>query len=81
MRLAPIFLVFCGLLMGCNNNNIQMKQAMELRKAVLDAQSCSFTAVITADYGEEIYTFQMNCKADNSNAMDFTITDPETIDI
>ena len=45
----------------------------------MDAESCLFSAVITADYGETIYTFQMECKTDSSDTMKFTVKDPETI--
>ena len=66
-------------LSGCASENQALNQAMELRKAVLEANSCSFLAVTTADYGEEIYTFQMECVADSTNSLRFTVTDPESI--
>ena len=37
---------------------------MALRSRLLQASSCTFDAEITADYGEVIQTFAMNCAAD-----------------
>ena len=52
---------------------------MELRSKLLQASECSFSAVITADYGDKIHTFSMDCKADSSGNLTFTVVKPETI--
>lgn len=46
---------------------------------MLKAASCTFTAQITADYGDKVYSFAMDCVADSSGNVDFTVTAPETI--
>ncbi len=56
-----------------------MDEALALRAAILQAQSCAFTAGITADYGDMTYSFTMDCVADNQGNVTFTITAPETI--
>jgi len=33
-----------------------MDQALQLRRKLLDSAGCSFTAVVTADYGEMVHT-------------------------
>lgn len=52
---------------------------MQLRQEILTANGCQFHAVITADYGDKIYTFAMDCAFDNSGNMRFSVTEPQTI--
>ena len=52
---------------------------MALRESILSAQGCTFDTIITADYGEILHVFQMNCKCEAAGDMDFTVTYPETI--
>jgi len=51
---------------------------MSLRSRLL-AGSVSFDAVVTADYGDELYTFTMNCQTDAQGKVRFTVTEPQTI--
>ena len=51
---------------------------MSLRSRLL-AGSINFDAVITADYGDELYTFSMNCQSDTQGNVSFTVTQPESI--
>lgn len=51
---------------------------MSLRSRLL-AGSVSFEACVTADYGDELYTFSMNCQSDTQGQVRFTVTEPETI--
>lgn len=78
MKISAVILVVC-FLCGCRAGDNQLDQAMDLRKKLLEAQTCSFTAVVTADYGDALYTFQMDCTADSAGILEFTVTDPETI--
>lgn len=77
-RGIALVLITC-LLCGCKDNDSHIKQAIEIRKEILAADNCSFEAVITADYGELLYTFQMDCVMGADGSMSFTVTDPETI--
>ena len=79
MKLAVTVLLICCILCGCTSDDTLLDSAMDLRKKVLAAESCSFQAVITADYGDELYTFQMDCITDSVGNLQFTVTDPETI--
>lgn len=80
MRIASVILLCCFLFSGCKTENPLFDKAMELRTAVLGANQCSFTAVITADYSDEIYTFQIDCEEDiKRNVMHFIVTDPDSI--
>ena len=75
---AAVVLIAC-LLSGCQAKDHSLEEAMELRTQILNAEKCSFQAVVTADYGDDLYTFQMECEADSSGSLNFTVSDPETI--
>ncbi len=77
-RLCILMLTMSLLLVGCGQED-QMDQALELRKKLLNGSGCSFEAVVTADYGEEIYTFTMECSQDVEGKFTFTVKDPDTI--
>lgn len=67
------------LLTGCGGVDTEMDRAMALREQLLSAQGCSFQTVVTADYGEQVYTFSMDCTADQFGNICFTVTQPESI--
>ena len=52
---------------------------MELRKSVTEATECTFQALITADYGDVLYEFQMDCAADSEGNLQFTVVSPQSI--
>ena len=52
---------------------------MAFRDKLLSAQGCRFSAEITADYGDTLYTFGMDCQADPSGNMTFQVTEPDSI--
>ena len=79
MKVLAIVLVIMILLSGCSVESDCTKMATELRNRVMTSESCSFQAVITADYGDAIFTFQMDCTSDETEDVRFTVTDPETI--
>ncbi len=77
-RVFAIVLIL-GLLTGCKAGETEMDRAMALRQKILEGSGCSFDAVITADYGDKVYTFSMACEADKAGDLTFTVTDPKTI--
>ena len=76
-RFIATFLVLI-LLSGCSKEN-QIGTGLDLRNKILNSEGCSFDAVVTADYGDDIYTFSMRCGSDRTGAIKFEVTDPETI--
>lgn len=64
---------------GCNGADINLNQALSLRESVLSGNSISFDVRVTADYGEKLYSFSMNCAADADGNTTFTVTEPDTI--
>lgn len=79
MRRFPVVLLLVMFLFGCSNSDSQLNRVLQLRDTVLKCQSCSFTAVITADYGDMTHTFEMICYADSGGNMTFEVIEPETI--
>ncbi len=74
--LALIITLCC--LTGCTNSDDVMKQSLDLRKVLQECDSCTFRAEITADYGDALYTFEMDCVTDDES-LSFTVAAPETI--
>ena len=77
-RVAAIICVLL-LLTGCKGSEDSLDRAMALRNRVLREDGCSFTATVTADYGEQIYIFKMACKTDREGNLTFTVEEPDTI--
>ncbi len=40
---------------------------------------CVFSAEITADYGDNAYTFELDCHSDKDGKLNFTVVSPEVI--
>ena len=72
--------LLCMLLFtGCTGKRAEIDRAMALRADLLGSLGYSFETVITADYGDKLYTFGMSCTGDNDGNVNFTVTQPETI--
>ena len=76
-RIICIF-VMLFLLSGCSVESGNMDRAMTLR-GKLQQKEVSFETTITADYGDKIHTFSMECRSDVQGNLRFTVTEPETI--
>ena len=67
------------LLAGCTGKRDELDRAMKLRAKLLGCLECSFDVTITADYGDEVHEFAMNCRSGGRGDLQFTVTQPETI--
>lgn len=76
-RLAALVAV-CVMLAGCSGKDAELERAMDLRARLL-VSSCSFDARITADYGSEVYSFDVTCEGDSRGRLEFMVTEPDTI--
>ena len=73
-------LLLTGLLLtGCAAAPKEMDRALALRTKLLQASACTFDAEVTADYGDKLYTFGMNCSADAKGELSFRVCAPESI--
>ena len=52
---------------------------MAFREELLCAKGCSFSAVVTADYGDMQHTFTMDCQGDSAGNVTFKIKEPSSI--
>lgn len=75
--LALILVIF--MLSGCGKNNDCLERGLALRERLLSTDGYSFEAEITADYGDKLYDFSMDCSVDKEGRLTFTVTEPETI--
>ena len=73
--IVPVLLL---MLTGCRFQHGELERAMDLRARLL-AGECSFDAVITADYGDMLHSFTMNCRGDSKGNVSFTVTKPDSI--
>lgn len=70
------FVIF---LTGCTQENRELASAMQLRENILSAQVCSFQANVTADYGDSLCSFSMDCQTDPAGTVRFEVTGPRSI--
>ncbi len=74
---AVLFALF--LLCGCQNQSENLNRAMTIRSKILSSAGCSFDAEITADYGNSVCTFTLQCQVSDNADLYFTVIAPETI--
>lgn len=78
-RKVATLLCLVIMLCGCSKSNGPLEKAISLRNRILESNGCSFSATVTADYGEKLYTFSMDCTTDKEGTVSFNVTKPETI--
>lgn len=79
MKKIVSVLLLCFLLTGCAGENQELERVMAFRADLLAGMGCSFDAVITADYQDALYAFNVTCRSDENGGVTFTVTEPETI--
>lgn len=67
------------ILTGCTGKRAEMDRIMNLRAKLLGSEGCTFTAHISADYGDALHEFTLSCQGDNNGDLKFTVNAPETI--
>ena len=65
------------LLAGCTNDD-GMDRAMDARSK-FQSFGCRFRATVSADYGDLIHTFVMDCEAEADGDVAFSVAAPDTI--
>lgn len=79
MKKCAVFCLLLLVLSGCSAAPDEMEAGLQLRSRLLQASECTFSAAITADYGDQLHTFSMDCRADKHGDLGFTVTAPDTI--
>ena len=75
-RFISAFLLLC--LFGCSSTE-HIDPALQLRHRLLNCETCRFDAIITADYGDKVYSFSLNCTMDSNGDVSFCVVQPDTI--
>ena len=78
MKRIAVLLLVIVMLCGCSGGTEQMDRAMALRGRI-QQKEVTFDAVVTADYGDKVHTFSMECHADILGNVKFKVTEPENI--
>ena len=78
MKYCVVFL-FLLLLTGCGSKQKEMDRVLELRQSILNGNGCSFHAEVAADYGDNLYSFGLQCQVDTIGNVSFSVTAPDTI--
>lgn len=79
MKIVCCLLLVITALSGCSGENAPLTDAMDFRERLLSSNGCRFSAEITADYGDSLTQFTMECEADAAGELEFEISQPETI--
>lgn len=79
MKRWTVLVCLVLILAGCSGTQKEMERAMSLRTKLLGSEECTFTAEITADYGDKTCDFAMDCVSDSQGNLHFTVLLPDTI--
>ena len=78
MKRIAYILCLIVLLTGCSTKDGNMERALKLRSDLL-SNGAAFDAVITADYGDKLYSFEAACTFDSQGTLTFTVIKPDSI--
>ena len=77
-KLAAVMLALV-FLTGCTGKDDEMDRCMALRARLLGCESCTFDAVVTADYGDALQSFSLRCEGKADGDLGFEVLEPESI--
>ena len=80
MKKWALFLLLVLGLCGCSGDSKELERGISLRTRLLKASGISFDADVTADYGNRLHQFSMNCQSDNEGNVVFTVKAPKSIE-
>ena len=78
MKRLLVLVLLMALLCGCTEHRQDMDRAMALR-GKLQKSAVAFQVDITADYGNERYSFTQDCQSDPQGNLEFSVVQPENI--
>ena len=79
LKRAAVVFLFLFLLSGCAGQNKALEQGLKLRTQLLKSGGCTFDADITADYGDTVRGFSLQCQADEKGTIQFSVLKPDSI--
>ena len=78
-KTATVIILTLFLSAGCSGKSRDLERGIKLRTQLLGSNSCSFDLDITADYGDKVHSFALQCQADDKGSIRFTVTKPDSI--
>ena len=79
MKKLAALMITLVILTGCTGKRAEMDRIMTLRAKLLGSEGCTFTAQITADYGDTLHEFTLFCEGNNDGDLGFRVESPDTI--
>lgn len=80
LKLTAVLTILLCLLTACGSKESKELQApMDFRAQLLQAGECTFSASVTADYGENVQQFVLHCDCRTDGTASLEITAPKTI--
>ena len=79
MKKLAALMIALVILTGCTGKRAEMDRIMTLRAKLLGSEGCTFTAQITADYGDTLHEFTLFCEGNNDGDLGFRVETPDTI--
>lgn len=62
-----------------SGQNDELQSAMDFRAKLLNSGGAAFVADVTADYGDEVYSFTLDCVYSADGMTEITVTAPDTL--
>lgn len=80
-RLIAILVLILLMFSSCTKEgqHSELQPAMDFRAGLLNSGGAQFTAEVTADYGEEVYTFTLDCKYVTDGTTEIDVAAPDTL--
>ena len=80
LKLAAVLMILLCLLTACGGKESDVLQApMDFRASLLEAGGCSFSASISADYGDSVNEFTVFCECMTDGTAHISVTAPDSI--
>lgn len=79
MRVLIAIILSVTCLFGCASSDGGVSNALHLREQMSKGCGYTFAAAVTADYGDRLYSFTMDCTAKPDGTVEFVIAEPESI--
>ena len=79
MRRILSLCLICFILTGCKGEENLLERGITFRSELVASGGCRFRAHITADYGQEVQNFTLDCESDGDGIVTFCVVEPETI--
>jgi len=75
LMLVTVVLMICG----CTSKDSAYERVASFRSRLQSGGGCTFIADVSADYGERVYTFTLDCKSDSYGNIQFAVISPDSI--